>query len=114
MIAEHKENHIIDAVPEEKARIRRFLVWCRENGASFDKIKIRYRGPGDRAVFATRDLVYGETVVVIPDQMIFMRKTTPLTRKITDTDLYMTNANDGKMNSSFFKSMLTALSLLAH
>ena len=50
----------------EKERFDRLLVWMKQYGAAFDKLKIRYYAPDYRGMHATRDIKKGETIVYVP------------------------------------------------
>ena len=42
----------------------------RHDGASFDKLKMRYYAPDYRGVHASRDIVKGETILYVPKKEI--------------------------------------------
>lgn len=53
-------------VPEEKTRFEALFDWMKQDGAIFDKLKLRYYGPDYRGVHAARDVKKGETILYVP------------------------------------------------
>lgn len=53
-------------VPEEKERFEALFDWMRQDGSTFDKLKLRYYGPDYRGVHAARDIKQGETILFVP------------------------------------------------
>lgn len=57
-------------VAEEKERFEALFEWMRQDGATFDKLKLRYYGPDYRGVHAARDIKQGETILFVPRKEI--------------------------------------------
>jgi len=53
-------------VAEEKARFETLFDWMRNDGAEFDKLKVRYYAPDYRGVHAAREIKKGETILYVP------------------------------------------------
>lgn len=66
---EHKEDSYVP-VPAEKERFEAMFDWMTENGANFDKLKLRYYAPDYRGVHAARDIKKGETILYVPKHEI--------------------------------------------
>lgn len=52
------------------AKFDEFFKYLRQNGAKFDKLKVRYYGPGWRGVHASRDIEKDELVLVLPKNLL--------------------------------------------
>ena len=63
-----EDNHV--PVPAEKERFETMFSWMLENGANFDKLKVRYYAPDYRGVHAARDIKKGETILYVPKHEI--------------------------------------------
>ena len=57
-------------VEEEKERFEALFDWMRQDGATFDKLKLRYYAPDYRGVHAARDIKQGETILFVPRKEI--------------------------------------------
>ena len=84
--ADYDADHAIDVNPEEKAKFDRFFAWLKENGAEFDKLKIRYYSQDYRGVHAARDIKKGETILHIPRGMLMSGEAiqSPIASKLKD------------------------------
>ena len=63
-----EDNHV--PVPAEKERFETLFSWMVENGANFDKMKVRYYAPDYRGVHAALDIKKGETILYVPKHEI--------------------------------------------
>ena len=66
---EFKEDSLVP-VPAEKERFETMFGWMLENGANFDKLKVRYYAPDYRGVHAGKDIKKGETILYVPKHEI--------------------------------------------
>ena len=57
-------------VAAEKERFETMFTWMLENGANFDKLKVRYYAPDYRGVHAAKDIKKGETILYVPKHEI--------------------------------------------
>jgi hypothetical protein len=65
---EYEEDNSIAVDHPERARFEKLLVWLKEGGSVFDKLKIRYYTADYRGVHAARDIKKGETILLIPKE----------------------------------------------
>ena len=63
-----EDSHV--PVPAEKERFETMFAWMLEQGANFDKLKVRYYAPDYRGVHAARDIKKGETILYVPKHEI--------------------------------------------
>lgn len=63
-----EDNHV--PVPAEKERFETMFSWMIEQGANFDKLKVRYYAPDYRGVHAAKDIKKGETILYVPKHEI--------------------------------------------
>ena len=63
-----EDNHV--PVPAEKERFETIFAWMVEQGANFDKLKVRYYAPDYRGVHAARDIKKSETILYVPKHEI--------------------------------------------
>lgn len=66
---EFKEDMLVP-VPAEKERFETLFTWMKDNGANFDKLKVRYYAPDYRGVHAAQDIKKGETILYVPKHEI--------------------------------------------
>jgi DNA-binding LytR/AlgR family response regulator len=66
---ELKEDEYVP-VPAEKERFESMFDWMRQEGANFDKLKLRYYAPDYRGVHAARNIRKGETILYVPKNEI--------------------------------------------
>ena len=66
---EFKEDNLVP-VAAEKERFETMFTWMLENGANFDKLKVRYYAPDYRGVHAAKDIKKGETILYVPKHEI--------------------------------------------
>lgn len=66
---EIKEDNYVP-VPAEKERFEAMFEWMVDQGAKFDKLKLRYYAPDYRGVHAARDIKKGETILYVPKHEI--------------------------------------------
>ena len=57
-------------MPEEKVRFESLFQWMKDDGAEYDKLKMRYYAPDYRGVHAARDVKKGETILYVPRKEI--------------------------------------------
>jgi histone-lysine N-methyltransferase SETD3 len=67
---QYDADHLINVQAEEKDRFERMFKWMKDDGAKFDKLKMRYYGPDYRGVHAARDIKKGEIILYVPKQEI--------------------------------------------
>jgi protein-histidine N-methyltransferase len=67
---QYDADHKINVAVEEKTRFDAMFDWMKHDGASFDKLKMRYYAPDYRGVHASRDIVKGETILYVPKKEI--------------------------------------------
>jgi tetratricopeptide (TPR) repeat protein len=65
---EYEEDNSIAVDHPERQRFEKLLVWLKEGGSIFDKLKIRYYTADYRGVHAARDIKKGETILLIPKE----------------------------------------------
>ena len=65
---EYEEDNSIPVDHPERQRFEKLLVWLKEGGSIFDKLKIRYYTADYRGVHAARDIKKGETILLIPKE----------------------------------------------
>lgn len=65
---EYEEDNSISVDHPERQRFEKLLVWLKEGGSIFDKLKIRYYTADYRGVHAARDIKKGETILLIPKE----------------------------------------------
>ena len=65
---EYEEDNSIAVDHTERQRFEKLLVWLKEGGSIFDKLKIRYYTADYRGVHAARDIKKGETILLIPKE----------------------------------------------
>ena len=53
---EFEEDNSVAIDHPERARFEKMLLWLKEGGSTFDKLKIRYYTPDYRGVHAARDI----------------------------------------------------------
>jgi hypothetical protein len=70
MLAEAEDEHTLDTtIPLEHPERRRFnkmFDWLKDNGAEFPKLKMRYYTEDYRGVHASREILKGETILLVP------------------------------------------------
>ena len=57
-------------VEAEKVRFETMFKWMTDNGANYDKLKMRYYAPDYRGVHASTDIKKGETILYVPKDEI--------------------------------------------
>ena len=65
---EYEEDNSIPVDHPERQRFEKLLVWLKEGGSIFDKLKIRYYTADYRGVHAARDIKKGETILLVPKE----------------------------------------------
>lgn len=65
---EYEEDNSIAVDHPERQRFEKLLVWLKEGGSIFDKLKIRYYTADYRGVHAARDIKKGETILLVPKE----------------------------------------------
>lgn len=65
---EYEEDNTIPVEHPERQRFEKLLVWLKEGGSIFDKLKIRYYTADYRGVHAARDIKKGETILLVPKE----------------------------------------------
>ena len=66
---ELKEDEYVPGAAE-KERFESMFDWMRQEGANFDKLKLRYYAPDYRGVHAARNIRKGETILYVPKNEI--------------------------------------------
>lgn len=56
--------------PSDRARFERLINWMKENGATINKMKIRWLGPEYRGVVASRDINKGDLLLSVPKNLV--------------------------------------------
>lgn len=67
---EYKEDNSIAIDHPERQRFEKMLVWLKEGGSQFGKLKIRYYTADYRGVHAARDIKKGEIILLVPKHQI--------------------------------------------
>ncbi len=65
---EYEEDNSIPVDHPERQRFEKLLVWMKEGGSIFDKLKVRYYTADYRGVHAARDIKKGETILLVPKE----------------------------------------------
>lgn len=67
---EYKEDYTVPKDDPERVRFETLFKWMINDGAEFDKMKVRYYAPDYRGVHAARDIKKGETILYVPRKEI--------------------------------------------